>query len=190
MQRFFVFRVIINKMLTKLKKVSSELISVNKWWRYFVDEYTFPDGTTGDYHYVRTTGSTMVVPEKSDGIYILTKQYRYLNQRPSIEFPGGGIKPGLEPLANALEELEEEAGYTTGNLNEIGSFNPFNGVTDEICHVFLASDLIECPKRPEQSEEFEIFELNYDEIINFIKRGEIWDGMTLAAWSVYQSLNH
>jgi len=118
----------------------------------------------------------------------MTKQYRYLNQKPSIEFPGGGIKKGLEPLQNAMEELEEESGYCTNNIIELGSFNPFNGVTDEICHVFLARDLVKCKAKPEPSEEFEIFEINHEKIINFIKRGEIWDGMTLAAWSVYQSL--
>ena len=190
MQRFLSLCVTINKMLTKLVKVSSELVSENKWWCYYVDEYTFPDGSTGEYHFVRTTGSTMVIPRIRENVFIMTKQYRYLNQKPSIEFPGGGIKFGLEPLQNAKEELEEEAGYRTENLIEIGSFNPFNGVTDEICHVFLANDLVNCLAKPEPSEEFEIFEINHEEIINFIKRGEIWDGMTLAAWSVYQSLKH
>lgn len=172
-------------MLTILKKLSSRVHFKNKWWTYKIDEYTFPDASSGEYHYVTTSGSTMVIPVLDNNKFIMTKQFRYLMQKESLEFPGGGIKTGLEAQQNALEELEEEAGYRTESIYEIGSFNPFNGVTDEICKVYLADNLIACKPKPEASEEFEILTLNYNEITNKIKTGEIWDGMSLAAWSIY-----
>ncbi len=150
-----------------------------------VDEYNWPDGTVGEYHYVQTNGSTMIIPQLDETTFVLTRQYRYLNGRVSLEFPGGGIKKGLEPEQNAREELEEEAGYEAGYLNELGIFNPFNGVTDEICHVFLARDLNFVGAKPEPSEEFEIITLSFNEIEEKIRTGELWDGMSLASWSLY-----
>jgi ADP-ribose pyrophosphatase len=174
-------------MIQKLKNISSKEILKNKWWRYKVDEYIWPDGSKGDYHYVSTSGSTMIIPEIEENVFVMTRQYRYLNRRVSLEFPGGGIKPGLLPEQNAREELEEEAGYVAGKLIKIGEFNPFNGVTDEICNVFLAKQLEFVGEKPEPSEEFEVIKLTLNEIEQKIRTGELWDGMSLASWTIYLS---
>jgi len=171
-------------MLKRLNKISEKSIKKNNWWDYRVDSYLLPNGKEGEYHFVRTSGSTFVIPEKDENVFIMTKQFRYLNQRESIEFPGGGLKADLSPIENAKYELQEEAGYS-GVLKKVGEFNPFNGVTDEICHVFHAKDLKHVEATPEPSEEFEILELTINEINHKIQKGEIWDGMTLAAWSLY-----
>lgn len=174
-------------MLKKLKKLSSKEKFRNKWWAYIIDEYEWPTGDIGEYHFVRTTGSTMIIPKLKDDIFIMTKQFRYLNQKESIEFPGGSIKQGLLPEQNALEELEEEAGFICSAVTELGKFNPYNGVTDEICTVFLAEGLSQTELKPEPSEEFEIMQLSFNQINQKIATGEIWDGMTLASWAVFLS---
>jgi len=174
-------------MVKKLKSISSKELFSNKWWSYRVDEYTWPDDSVGEYHYVRTTGSTMIIPKVDETSFVLTRQYRYLNRKVSLEFPGGGIKKGLDPVHNASEELEEESGYKAGKLSKLGEFNPFNGVTDEICHVFLAEDLTNIGAKPEASEEFDILVLTEKEIEEKINNGELWDGMTLASWSLMLS---
>lgn len=150
-----------------------------------LDDYTWPDGSIHEYHYVSTTGSTMIIPQLDETTFVLTRQYRYLNSKVSLEFPGGGIKPGLLPEVNAMEELEEESGYIANKLTKIGAFNPFNGVTDEICSVFLAENLIFKGGKPDPSEEFEIITLSFDEINKKIRTGELWDGMSIASWSLF-----
>jgi len=165
--------------------ISSETKFRNPYWDYNFDLYKFPSGETGEYHYVHSRGSTFIIPRLQNKKYVLTKQFRYLNQKTSIEFPGGGIKPGLSFESNAFEELSEETGFTTDRLIPVGWFNPFNGATNEICSVFFAQNLIKSVAKPEQSEEFELLFLSEIDILNFIKQGVIWDGMTLAAWSLF-----
>ncbi|MCX7736643.1 MAG: NUDIX hydrolase [Candidatus Kapabacteria bacterium] len=172
-------------MLKKLEHINSEIVFSNNWWQYAKDIYLMPNGEKGEYHYVHSKGSTFVIPKTEDNYYIMIKQYRYLNRKFSIEFPGGGLKEGRKPILNALDEMKEEAGYVSDKVSELGTFNPFNGVTDEICYVFLAEDCKFIGNKPDLSEEFEILKFTENEIIDFIKKGEIWDGMTLAAWSLY-----
>lgn len=173
-------------MLNKLKQISTKLVESNPYWDYRIDEYTMPNGKSANYYYVETPGSTFIIPVMEKGLFVMTRQYRYLNGRISIEFPGGGLKKGISPEDNAVNELVEEAGLIAGILKPIGSFNPYNGVTNEICRVFAAYNLTRVKPIPEESEEFEIITMSGEEIGHSIISGEIWDGMTLAAWAIYQ----
>lgn len=163
---------------TKLKQVF-EL--KNPWWSYRKDEVLLPSGKQGEYHFVHTNGSSMIIPIINDRL-VLVKQYRYLANRCSLEFPCGSVKNGSNYEETAQLELEEETGYQAKNLQYVSEFNPYNGVTDEMCKVYIASDLIPVDKKPDETEEFEKLQLTKTEFENKIKTGEIWDGMTLAAW--------
>lgn len=172
-------------MLKKLKGISSETVVQNSYWDYKIDKYEMPSGNSGEYHYVDSRGATLIVPVIGNKV-VFVRQFRYLNQKESIELPGGGIKSGLQPEENALEELKEEAGLKAGLVKKIGEYNPFNGVTNEICHVFAAFDCSRTETEPDESEEIEIMALTNDEINKMIGDNTIWDGMTLAAWSLYK----
>lgn len=125
----------------------------------------------------------MAIAVDRDGKLILVKQYRYLSKRESLEFPGGGVHNG-DFLATAKGELAEEAGVGAADWMQIGEFNPYNGITDEICRVFLATGLEKAAGQKDASEEFEVHRLSVDEIQSLVDEGEIWDGMTLAAWGL------
>ena len=174
-------------MLKKLKKINSELVKKNPWWEYKMDKCYIPNGREYEYHYVHTGGSVMVAPLMENGTLILVKQYRYLNKRFSIEFPAGGMKPGQNPDLIAHKELIEETGYD-GEIKKAGFFNPYNGVTDEYCYVYTASNLQPSEKETkDEQEEFELLFLLPDEIERMIVTNEIHDGMTMAVWSILRN---
>jgi len=156
------------------------------------DKCKLPGGKDYEYHYVHTAGSSFIIPIKENGKIILVNQYRYLNDRFSIELPGGGIKEGQLPEQVARKELIEETGLD-GDFEKVGFFNPYNGVADEICHVFIAKNLKPSDKETkDDSEEFEMLELSPEEIDKLIQTNEIYDGMTMAAWAIgkYQITNN
>ena len=157
----------------------------NNWWDYIVENYIMPNGQIGEYHYVHTNGSTFVIPHLHSDTFIMVNQYRYLNKKNSTEFPGGGLKKGITFEQNAIEELQEESGYASKKIEYIGEFNPYNGVTDEICKVYYATDLSKSFAKPDESEKIDCIEIKFNEINDKIYKGEIWDGMTLAAWSIF-----
>jgi ADP-ribose pyrophosphatase len=170
---------------TKLKE---DLLFENPWWKYKRDEVLLHDGARGEYHYVETHGSVMILPRTVDRELLLVRQYRHLNQRESIEFPAGGVKPGQNWDVAARAEMLEETGTVADTLRLIGSFNPFNGVTSEICRVYLATGLRQVNAEPDPTEQIEVLVLDEAEIPALIAAGELWDGMSLAAWSLYKTM--
>lgn len=166
------------------KKISESVVFRNPWWTYRRDAFELPSGKPGEYHYVHTNGSSMVVPVQDDGSILLVNQYRYLLDRESVEFPCGSVKDGSTHDDTARLELAEETGYSAGSLVAVGNFNPYNGVTDEICRVYVAGALRFVGAAPEETEEFELLRMAPGEIDARIASGAIWDGMTIAAWAI------
>ncbi len=124
----------------------------------------------------------MIVPVLADGRIVMVNNYRYLFDKYSLEFPGGGIGAEQATVPAAARELAEEAGYQAEELINVGKFCPCNGLTNEICHVFLAKGLRKIESKPDVYEELEMAVRRLDEIDDLVRRNEIWDGETLAAW--------
>jgi ADP-ribose pyrophosphatase len=170
------------------KALSRLQVVKNPWWTYCRDAVELPSGKEGEYHYVHSLGSSLIVPILNDGRILFVNQYRYLGGKESLEFPCGAVKEGSTHDETARHELVEETGYSAGSLVLSGAFNPYNGVTDEICHVYLARDLRHVGGTPDDTEEFEIVPLDTERIHPLILEGTIWDGMTIAGWSLIQHL--
>lgn len=174
--------------LKRWNKLSQKTVIKNKYWSYELDEFEIENGFKGEYHYVHTAGSTMIIPVSADGNIFLVNQYRYLNKKESLEFPCGMIADKLSPIENALKELREETGYASKNIQSIGFFSPYTGASDEICSVFVAYELYKDELKADDTEEFEIARLSPLEIDKRIENNSIWDGMTLAAWMLARKL--
>jgi ADP-ribose pyrophosphatase len=150
------------------------------------DRYRLPRGNgEGDYYYVELASSTMVVPQLDDGRFVLVRQHRYPWSRPSLEFPGGGIKHGLDPFDNAREELREEAGYEAARWQKLGAFAPCNGLTTELCHVYWARALRQVGTAPEATEELTVVTLTRDELEGAIAEGDVWDGQAICCLAFF-----
>ena len=167
--------------LPKWIKLSQKTIFTNKHWKYNLDKFQIESEQTGEYHYVHSPGSTMVVPFLSENRILLVKQFRYLNQKESLEFPCGSVEDGLTLEQNALKELREESGFSA-EIKRIGEFSPYTGVADEMCTVFIGEKLYSSPLPKDDTEDFEIVEISINDFEEQIKENIIWDGLTLSAW--------
>jgi len=166
------------------KPISKAVVFRNPWWKYCLDRVEFPSGKTGEFHYVLTNGSSMTIPVTEDGKLLLVRQYRYTGNRDSLEFPCGGLKEGTTYEETAKSELAEETGFMPEEIRMAGSFNPCNGLLNEICRVYIARKLRYVGAHPDETESFELVRLAMEEMDAYIRDGTIWDGMTLAAWTI------
>lgn len=168
--------------LKRWKKISERTVIKNDHWSYRLDEFQIEGGSRGEYHYVHTCGSSMVIPFTDGGRILMVKQFRYLNQKESLEFPCGSVEEGLTAEENAIKELREETGFTAERLEKAGEFSPYTGASDEMCTVFIARGLSPAPLQADLTEEFELVEKTFSEIEELIESNFIWDGLSLSAW--------
>ncbi len=150
-----------------------------------MDTFEIPGVTNGKYYYCETPGSACVIPINSQGKILCIKQYRYLAERMSIEFPGGGVKPDQSAEDAAVSELAEEVGVVAEKMQLLATIYPFPGLVKESQYVFIASGLTKAPvSHRDETEEFELLFLSPEEIENLIASGEMIDGWALGAWAV------
>lgn len=171
----------------KFKQISSRAVFSCPYFSLKQDEYVMPNGSVGNYYGLDIRGSSMVVPVLPNGDLVLVEQHRYLQKRDSLEFPAGQIKPTQDAPAAAAAELREEAGYLAGQLREIGAFAPCNGLSNELCHVFVAQNLSSTATKWDESEELRVVILSPVELERKISSGELWDGMTIASYYFYRA---
>ena len=168
--------------LKRWNRISERTVIKNDHWSYRLDEFVIEGGSRGEYHYVHTCGSSMVIPVTDSGSILMVNQFRYLNQRESLEFPCGSVEEGLSAEENAIKELREETGFTAEILQKVGEFSPYTGASDEMCTVFIARELSPAPLKADATEEFELVEKTCSEIESLIETNSIWDGLSLSAW--------
>lgn len=167
-----------------LKKLSEEILHENSWWTLKHDVFENKNGKEGDYFYGETPGFVMVIPVLDNGKIILELQYRYLADKQSIEFPGGGIKNKKTPTEVAKQELLQETGWVGDEFVKVGEFESANGFMKDRCHVYIAAAIQQQNQQLDESEDIEVIYRRPDEIDEMICRNDIWCGQTMAAWAL------
>lgn len=162
------------------ERIAREVIVDNAWHRYCVDRYRLPGGAEGRYYYIDMPGSCGIIPIFDDGSTLLVKVMRYLLGFSLWEFPIGGMKDGQERVACAHAELREEAGYVAKHLELLGSFAPYKGVSNEICHFFLARDLTHVGQTLDPSEEISVRRLSLEDAEEILMGQDILDGQSIS----------
>jgi 8-oxo-dGTP pyrophosphatase MutT (NUDIX family) len=162
------------------KTLSSKIVHKNPWWQIRKEEFITHTKKRGVYYFVDIKESVFIIPIKGNKI-LFEKQYRYPIKKWTIELPGGSVKKGSNTRKAAEEELREELGYRAGKLERIGKFVPYNGMSSEICSVFLATDLKFVGADQEETEYIDPIEIGIKQAYEMIEKNKIIDGMTIAS---------
>jgi 8-oxo-dGTP pyrophosphatase MutT (NUDIX family) len=122
---------------------------------------------------VEIKSGSSALPVTHDGHVYLVKEYKYAIRRTSIEVAGGAIEEGESPLAAARRELHEELGLAAHRWIEIGTVDPFTSQLTSPNHQFLAFDLEDVPKDPDEAEVIERVKLRLEDAVRMVMAGDI-----------------
>ncbi|THJ21100.1 MAG: NUDIX hydrolase [Nitrospira sp. CG24E] len=151
-----------------------------------VDTVTLPNGFTVDLEVVRHPGAAAVVPLKDDGTVVLIRQFRQAAGGFIYEIPAGKLHPGEDPTVCAVRELEEEVGYRAGKLDLLSSIFTAPGFTDEVIHIYKATELTVGRQQLDRDEVLEVIEMPLLEAVRMIEAGTIRDAKSIVGLqSVY-----
>ncbi len=168
-------------MKTLRKTISSKIAYKNPWYIVMEDKVIRPDGSSGKYFYIKRTPTVVVIPFEKNSIW-LVEQFRYPLKQRTWELPMGTSEPDITLLSNAKKELKEETGFTARKWKKLGHFAWASGISSQLAHIYLATDLTAGQTKREPEEiDMKIKMFNLDQINNMIKKSIIIDDGTIAA---------
>ena len=85
------------------------------------------------------------------------------------------------PIEGAKRELREEVGLVAGRWDLVMEMQLSNSVSDEIGYAYVARDLDQVEAAPEETEQLHVRKLPFSELVGMVMRGEIRDGLSIAA---------
>jgi ADP-ribose pyrophosphatase len=144
-----------------------------------VDVIKQASGRTTIREVVLHPGGVTAVPVLNDGRLLLIRQFRYPVRKYILELPAGKLDTGQPPLETIARELEEEIGYSAGSLKYECTFYTTPGISNELIHLFIATNLIQCPQRLEEGEHITVEAYSVEECLQKIRAGEIADAKTI-----------
>jgi 8-oxo-dGTP pyrophosphatase MutT (NUDIX family) len=164
------------------KPLSSRIVYENPWVRLREDAVLRPDGKEGIYSVLEVRPSVGIVAVNADREIVLVGQWRYPLGRYSWEIPRGGSMPGESDLqAVARRELKEETGIEAAHWQQFGAVDVNNGITTDVEHLFLATDLKLGQAHADPEEEIETRFLALEAAVQMVLNGEITEVCTVAA---------
>lgn len=131
---------------------------------------------------------SVVIPKLNREECLMVEQHRFGADMISLEFPSGSVR-NKGPLEIAQIELEEECGYRSSHLKELGSFYPSAGYSTEKIHVYLAEDLVRVGQKLEKNEYVEVKKIKIVDIPSLISQQIIFDAHTIIAYYYLMQTN-
>ncbi|MBX2847723.1 MAG: NUDIX hydrolase [Acidiferrobacterales bacterium] len=139
-----------------------------------------PDGNHTFFDIVKHPGGSVIVAIDDKEQICLLKQWRHAVQQNIWEFPAGCLEVGEPPIDTAKRELEEEAGITAQQWQNLGHVVPSPGFCNEILYFFEARDLRQGTLNLDDAEQLEAHWFSLDEVKAMVRAGEIIDAKSLA----------
>lgn len=145
-----------------------------------------PDGRLiDDWQWVITPDYINVIAVTAAGEFVLFRQTKYAVEGLSLAPVGGYLEPGEDPLAAAMRELREEAGYASERWESLGRFAVDGNRGAGHANLFLALDCVEVGRSPSDDlEAQEMLLLSRAEVARALFAGEF----KVLAWAANVAL--
>jgi ADP-ribose pyrophosphatase len=165
--------------------VETRTIHRGRFISFRVDTIVDAEGKRHTRDVVAHPGAVCVIPLIGRDV-LLVRQYRTPVAEVLLELPAGTLDLQPDGTTEAPEraaprELGEESGYRAATWRSLGRFWSAPGFTDELMHMYLATDLepIEGYAGPEEDEHLELVRMPWREALEQGDSGEIRDAKTL-----------
>jgi ADP-ribose pyrophosphatase len=138
-----------------IEALGGETVFAGKTFTVRVERFRYPDGEVVEREIVRRVDAAAIVTY-DDAHFWLVRHPREAILQYVLELPAGKLDEGESPLECAQRELAEEIGREAEHWEEIETYYPSSGYTDEAVHLFAATGLRQTDVPPDAGERIEV----------------------------------
>lgn len=152
------------------------------WVRLSLVDVEIPGGERFDHHVIRMPNKAAgaVVHDRERGVLLLWR-HRFITDTWGWEIPAGRIDPGETPIGAAAREALEETGWEPNALRPLMRYQPSNGLSDQVFHIFAADGATHVGDPSDAGESEKIEWVSVTELRRLIQDGQMLDGLSLTA---------
>lgn len=147
-------------------------------------DYQLPDGSVLEKYamFIEADGVAVVALTPGNK-FIFVRQFRTVPAEVTIDFAGGAVEKGEDPLGSAQRELLEETGYQSTEWQPLGSVLPAQHRLVSTIFVFLAKNCQKVSETNEDDNEFlETVLLSRSELDQMIQNDTMNCGICLSSY--------
>lgn len=128
-----------------------------------------------DFYIIESVDWVNVVPITENDEIVFIEIHRHGTDELSLEIPGGMIDPeDRSPMAAGLREMEEETGYHSDELVEIGVVHPNPALQSNRCYSYLARNArLAGPPRLDETEDIRVVLHRRCDVPALVREGKI-----------------
>jgi ADP-ribose pyrophosphatase len=163
----------------------SRVVHRGRYLTVRVDTVRDAAGRTHERDIVEHPGAVVILAIDGDAV-LLVRQFRSAAGRVLLELPAGTLDLSADgsredPDHAAARELAEETGYEASVWRPLGRFYSAPGFTDELLHLYLATDLvtIEGYRGPEADERIALERVPWRRAVALAEDGGIEDAKSI-----------
>lgn len=165
--------------------IERRIVHQGRFMTFRVDTIEDPQGKRHTREIVEHPGAVCVIPVDGEDV-LLVRQWRTPVERVVLELPAGTLDrlpdgSVEDPDEAAPRELAEETGFRAGLWRKLGRFWTAPGFTEELMHLYLATDLqpLDDYRGPDVDEFLDLVRTPWREAVAAAERGEVEDAKTL-----------
>lgn len=165
--------------------VDRRVLHRGRYITYCIDTIEDAAGKRHTREVVEHPGAVCVIPILGDDV-LMVRQFRTPIGRVLLELPAGTLDRMPDgrvedPALAAPRELGEETGYRAAQWRSLGHFWSAPGFTEELMHLYLATDLVAIDgyRGPDEDEHLEVQRLPWRDAVAMAGACEIEDAKSL-----------
>jgi ADP-ribose pyrophosphatase len=170
------------------KLLNSRILIDDKWITVRSNDYLTRDGRQINGYYLVERSDFVVIVAESRGKLVLIREYRPGTERQYLSLPTGHIEPGEDPVAAGLREFREETGFAGANGRLMGVLDPQPAYLRSFAHVVFVEAGDRPVDRATDGEVDAVLRLDWETVIEKVRRGEINDMQAVAALYLVRDL--
>jgi 8-oxo-dGTP pyrophosphatase MutT (NUDIX family) len=139
----------------KIEPLGAETVWEGGQFSVRIGRFRHEDGEVVEREQVHRVDAAAIVAYDDEHVW-LVRQPREAILQYTLEIPAGKLDEGESPLQSAQRELAEEIGRAADRWEEVHTYHPTCGYSDEAMHLFAATGLHESDVEPIAGERIEI----------------------------------